>query len=192
MTWYILRIQSRLEQRAEDALKESGYDVYCPRVKVVKLPAIKKKLPFNRKFEAKKIAKEDEYKTSPLYPGYTFARQSDELGVIGMLQDNHGIKRTGVLGIIRFGERLATVSDEIIDDLKYIVESGLLNEYSGDSPKHNFKVGQMVQYKAGPLAGSRGVVEHVDKSNKIRVLTELLGSNRPVVVTKLDELEALS
>jgi transcription antitermination factor NusG len=187
MPWIILRIQSRLEQHAEDAIKGRGYEVYCPRVKVTRLPKIGRRNGLNRH----KTKHPPETEVKPLYSGYLFVRDWLELGVIGMLQDDHGIRLRGVLSTVKFGDCLAMVSDELIDSIKERVDSGILDAYEGVSYRPHYKIGQKLRWTAGPLAGNECVVESVDNPNKIRVSMNVMGANRAIVVTKLSELEAL-
>lgn len=191
MTWYVLSTKPRAENKAEEALSEIGYDVYSPLIRIFRAPK-KRRGSFGKIIAVEPLKEEVEEKLVPLYRGYMFVRKEEDKSVGRMLEDEHGVKVRGVNGVVKSGPGLATVTDDQIDDIKYLVEVGMLDdEYGGSSIRYVFKVGQMVQFATGPLEGRKGYVTSVDKSNRVSVLTDLLGG-RPVVVTRLDELEALS
>ena len=100
-----------------------------------------------------------------MFPGYLFAKF-----VYGeqhrAVESSHGIR-----GIVRFGDRLATLSEDIVAALQSRV--GAEEVVTVDS---SIKIGQPVQITEGAFQGLEGVVTHLlPARERVRVLLEFLG-----------------
>jgi transcriptional antiterminator RfaH len=77
--------------------------------------------------------------------------------------------------LVRFGEQLAFIADDFIQDLKS-------HEVDGEivHPAKSYLVGQRVHVAAGPFSGLLGTIIDMDDKERLVVLMNLL--NRPVKV----------
>src|SRR5262249_55356873 len=100
-----------------------------------------------------------------MFPGYLFAKfvySTQHRAVEG----SHGIR-----GIVRFGDRLATLSEEIVIALQS--RAGAEEVVTIDS---SLKIGQPVHIVEGPFQGLEVVVTQLlPAGERIRVLLEFLG-----------------
>ena len=145
MSWYALRIQSRLSGLASVTLRGKGYEEFCPlyralrrwsdRVKQVELP---------------------------LFPGYLFCRfdVNDRLPIL---------TAPGVIGIVGAGKLPIPVDIEEIEAVRAILRSGLAAQ-----PWPLLGVGSKVYIERGPLAGLEGILTNTDKVYRLAVSVSLL------------------
>ena len=145
MSWYALRIQSRLSGLASVTLRGKGYEEFCPlyrarrrwsdRVKQVELP---------------------------LFPGYLFCQfdVNDRLPIL---------TTPGVIGIVGAGKLPIPVDLEEIEAVRAILRSGLAAQ-----PWPLLCVGSKVYIECGPLAGLEGIVTNTDKVYRLVVSVSLL------------------
>ena len=145
MSWYALRIQSRLSSLAVDTLRGKGYEEFLPlyrtrrrwsdRVKQVELP---------------------------LFPGYLFC-QFDVNDLLPILTT------PGVIGIVGAGKLPIPVDLEEIEAVRAILRSGLAAQ-----PWPLLCVGSKVYIERGPLAGLEGIISNTDKVYRLVVSVSLL------------------
>ena len=100
----------------------------------------------------------------PLFPGYIFVHTSRaEFEQIRYV--------TGVSSMVRFGDRIPSVPEETIDELRCCFES--------DEPMPvltAFRPGAEVTVTEGPLAGLHGViVQTMSARERVQILLEFLG-----------------
>jgi transcription antitermination factor NusG len=115
-----------------------------------------------------------------MFPGYLFAKF-----VYGKqhraVESSHGIR-----GIVHFGDRLATLSENIVAALQSRV--GAEEVVTVDS---SIKIGQPVQITEGPFQGLEGVVTHLlPAKERVRVLLEFLGRSLPTEISTVKVLAA--
>ena len=115
-----------------------------------------------------------------MFPGYLFAKF-----VYGeqhrAVESSHGIR-----GIVRFGDRLATLSEDIVAALRSRV--GAEEVVTVDS---SIKIGQPVQITEGPFQGLEGVVTHLlPAKERVRVLLEFLGRSLEMEISTAKVLAA--
>ena len=145
MSWYALRIQSRLSGLASVTLRGKGYEEFLPlyrarrrwsdRVKQVELP---------------------------LFPGYLFCQfdVNDRLPIL---------TTPGVIGIVGAGKLPIPVDLEEIEAVRAILRSGLAAQ-----PWPLLCVGSKVYIERGPLAGLEGIITNTDKVYRLVVSVSLL------------------
>ena len=145
MSWYALRIQSKLSGLASDTLRGKGYEEFLPlyrarrrwsdRVKQVELP---------------------------LFPGYLFCQfdVNDRLPIL---------TTPGVIGIVGAGKLPIPVDLEEIEAIRAILRSGLAAQ-----PWPLLCVGSKVYIERGPLAGVEGIITNTDKVYRLVVSVSLL------------------
>jgi transcription antitermination factor NusG len=144
MSWYALRIQSRLSALASVTLRGKGYEEFLPlyrarrrwsdRVKQVELP---------------------------LFPGYLFCQfdVNDRLPIL---------TTPGVIGIVGAGKLPIPVDLEEIEAIHAILRSGLAAQ------PWPLLVGSKVYIERGPLAGLEGIITNTDKVYRLVVSVSLL------------------
>jgi transcription antitermination factor NusG len=144
MSWYALRIQSRLSALASVTLRGKGYEEFLPlyrarrrwsdRVKQVELP---------------------------LFPGYLFCQfdVNDRLPIL---------TTPGVIGIVGAGKLPIPVDLEEIEAIHAILRSGLAAQ------PWPLLVGSKVYIERGPLAGVEGIITNTDKVYRLVVSVSLL------------------
>ena len=111
-----------------------------------------------------------------LFPGYIFIRLDP------LRRGTATVRSTrGVIGLVRFGNQPATVSDPVIDALlaREDKSSGLHLE---NQPPLN--AGELVRVMDGPFAGIEGVFTQQDGDKRVIVLLELLGRANEVALSR--------
>jgi transcriptional antiterminator RfaH len=115
-----------------------------------------------------------------MFPGYLFAKfvYSTQHRAV---ESSHGVR-----GILRFGERLATLPDDTIIALQS--EAGTEEVVTVDS---SLKIGQPVQLIEGPFQGLEVVITQLlPAKERIRVLLEFLGRSVEMEVPAVKVLPA--
>lgn len=151
--WFCVHAKARSERIAELHLTRQGIETYCP-------------LAFSDRRQAKKREIE------PLFPGYLFVRLDTEHG------DWHQIRKThGVIDLIRFGDYPAKVPDRLIDALFERETAEGVHDIHPD-----YLPGDKVRLTQGPFALYTAVVQAKTSRDRITVLIEALGGDRPITV----------
>ena len=91
----------------------------------------------------------------PLFSSYLFAR-IDIKNSIFVLQTQ------GVNNIIKFGEKIAVVQDDVIKAMRLAIEGGYQLE-----PTEYFVEGNLVEVIAGPMKGVRGIVSKLKGQSRL-------------------------
>ncbi|MGH7229504.1 MAG: transcription termination/antitermination protein NusG [Nitrospiraceae bacterium] len=131
MNWYAVNVKPHQEQLAELNLRRVGVETFCPFVK-----------------QRKTIRRRQRISTSPLFPGYLFARFR--------LQDQYRavLYARGVRKIVAFGPTPATVDEEMIAAIRSRLQDGYVTV-----PTSTFRPGQIVRIQEGPLHGLEAIFE---------------------------------
>ena len=129
MRWYAVNVKPHQEQLADLNLKRLGVETFCPVLK-----------------QRKMIRRRQQISTSPLFPGYLFARFR--------LEDQYRavVYARGVRNIVAFGPTPATVDEEMIAALKSRLHDGYMTV-----PTSTFRPGQVVRIREGPLHGLEAI-----------------------------------
>ena len=148
--WYCVRSQLRQEHVAAINLgRLEDIDVFCPRIRFKKC---------NRADRAMMV-------TEALFPGYVFAR-------FRFAWAHRKVRYAhGVRGILQFGEKYASVPDEVIAELR---------EQVGDEPVKEIAAtlseGASVKIVQGAFRGLTAVITQLrPASERVRVLLDFLG-----------------
>ena len=146
LSWYAVRIQSRLGSVASATLRGKGYEEFLP-------------LYRSRRRWSDRIKELD----LPLFPGYLFCRfdVSDRLMPI--------LTTPGVIGIVGAGKTPVPIGDEEIEAIRARLRSGLVVQ-----PWPFLRVGSKVYIEGGPLAGVEGIISNTDKVYRLVVSVSLL------------------
>ncbi len=147
--WFCLKAQPKRERLAAIAFRRQfGIECFSPRLRFRKMT--------NRG---------PVWLVEAMFPGYLFAK------FVYPKQHRAVENCHGVSGIVRFGDRLAILPENIVTELQS--KAGAEEVVTLDSA---IKIGQAVQIIEGPFQGLGGVVTHLfPAKERIRVLLELLG-----------------
>jgi transcriptional antiterminator RfaH len=150
--WFCLRAEPKREHLAATAVRRQFHiECFSPRLRFRKM-----------------TRRGPVWFVEAMFPGYLFAKfvYSTQHRAV---ESSHGIR-----GIVHFGDRLATLPENIVVALQSRV--GAEEVLTVDS---SIKIGQPVQITEGPFQGLEVVVTHLlPVKERIRVLFEFLG--RPV------------
>ena len=146
LSWYALRVQSRLSSLASTTLRGKGYEEF--------LPLYRSRRKWSDRIKELEL---------PLFPGYLFCRfdVSDRLMPI--------LTTPGVIGILGAGKTPVPVDIEEIEAIRAILRSGLAAQ-----PWPLLRVGSKVYIERGPLAGLEGIVINTDKVYRLIVSVSML------------------
>ena len=146
LSWYALRVQSRLSSLASTTLRGKGYEEF--------LPLYRARRRWSDRIKELEL---------PLFPGYLFCRfdVSDRLMPI--------LTTPGVIGILGAGKTPVPVDIEEIEAIRAILRSGLAAQ-----PWPLLRVGAKVYIERGPLAGLEGIVINTDKVYRLIVSVSML------------------
>ena len=154
--WYVIHTRPRQEARAEAHLQRQGFQCYLPRLKQ----------RLKRRGQRVDVVE-------PLFPRYLFIQLD-----LSQQQNVYTIPSTrGVIGFVRFGERLPSVPTSFIQGLRQAADpqSGLLVVAD-----QGFCQGERVVIESGPLAGMMGIFQEATGEERVIVLLEMLGRQNAV------------
>jgi transcriptional antiterminator RfaH len=147
--WFCLRTQPKREHLAATALRRQfGVECFSPRLRFRKL-----------------TQRGPVWFVEAMFPGYLFAK------FIYLTQHRAVEASHGISGIVHFGDRLATLPENVVSALQSRV--GAEEIVTLDC---SIKVGQSVQIIDGPFQGLQVVVTHLlAAKERVRVLFDFLG-----------------
>jgi transcriptional antiterminator RfaH len=154
--WFCLKAEPKREHLAATALRRR-FEIEClsPRLRFRKL-----------------TQRGPVWFVEAMFPGYLFAKfvYSTQHRAV---ESSHGVR-----GIVRFGERLATLPEETVMALQS--KAGAEEVVTIDS---SLKIGQPVQIIEGPFQGLEVVVTQVlPAKERVRVLLDFLGRSLEIEV----------
>jgi transcriptional antiterminator RfaH len=162
--WFCLKTQPKREHLAAIALRRHfGVECFSPRLR------------FRRMTQRGPV-----WFVEAMFPGYLFAKfvYSTQHRAV---ENSHGIR-----GIVRFGDRLATLPENIITALQSRVGSEEIVTLDC-----SIKIGQSVEIVEGPFQGLEAVVTHLlPAKERIRVLFDFLGRSVEMEVSTAKVLAA--
>lgn len=161
--WLLLFCKARQEQRAQQHLMNQGIESYFPTITVNKLRAGKKV----QAIEA-------------LFPRYLFIKNHTQLNLAAIRSTR------GVNGLVRFGESLAYVSADLVQEL--LVQQADLQKKMVQ--EQVFHVGDKLQILAGPFATLNAIYQMPDGESRSFVLLNFLGQSTRLLMEN-SELERL-
>jgi transcriptional antiterminator RfaH len=149
--WHVVYTKSRQESVAECNLQRQSFETYLPWISQAR----------RQRGRWKEIVE-------PMFPRYLFIR-------LDLTQDNFSPIRSskGVVGLVRFGDEVPIVPDQLVDALKRSADpqSGL---HKG-SGRPLFKKGDTVTILEGPFAGLKGIFQAAKGDDRVILLLEMLG-----------------
>ncbi len=149
MAWYCARTHPKHEHIAAGGLRRRvGLEVFSPRLRMERA---------TKRGVVNVI--------EPLFPCYVFVRcnLAEKLDAIRYV--------TGVSSLVHFGQKIPSVPDDVVDELRQCFES--------DEPmavENQFRPGTEVTVAEGAFLGSRGIVVNVlPAKQRVQILLEFLG-----------------
>lgn len=157
--WFAVVTKPRAEAIAFDNLQRQGYTCLWPRVR-----------------RSLRDAKGMRERVECLFPNYLFLRADPETESLAPVRSTRG-----ALGLVRFGSLPARVPEAVIEQIQSRLdpEDGLVRL---DSPA--WVPGTPVRISEGPLSGIAAIFLSEDGMDRVRMLVELLGSVREVVLPR--------
>jgi transcription antitermination factor NusG len=152
--WYALRSKPRKEEVVWKQVRTQGFEAYYPRLRVNPVN------PRSRKLR-------------PYFPGYLFVYADlEDVGVSVFQWMPHSI------GLVSFGGEPAAVPENLIHVLRKRVEEITA---AGGEVFDGLHPGDVVRISDGPFRGYEAIFDaRLPGSERVRVLLELLGSQRRV------------
>jgi transcriptional antiterminator RfaH len=162
--WFCLKTQPKREHLAATALRRQfGVECFSPRLR------------FRRMTRRGPV-----WFVEAMFPGYLFAK------FIYSTQHRSVESSHGIRGIVHFGDRLATLPENIVAELQS--RMGAEQVMTLDC---SIKIGQSVEVIEGPFQGLEVVVTHLlPAKDRIRVLFEFLGRSVEMEVSTAKVLAA--
>jgi transcriptional antiterminator RfaH len=154
--WYVIHTKPRKEGLVSAYLKSQSFEVYFPILRVK---------PVNPR--ASKIR--------PYFPRYIFVKSDiEKVGVSAL----HWVPNA--IGIVKFGDELSSVPDEVINKLKQCVKD---IQHAGGLNLAGLKQGDLIRITHGPLAGYEAIFDmRLSASDRVQVLLKMLGRQVKVQV----------
>lgn len=146
-SWYLLYSKSRQEQRAQQHLANQGFESFAPHILVKKLRA-GKTVEINE----------------PLFPRYIFLKCPKPLNLSTIRSTR------GVAGLVRFGDKLASVPTSLVHQL--IQQQIVLQQ---QTPTQPFQPGDKLEILNGPFASLNAVFQQADGEQRSIILLNFLG-----------------
>lgn len=149
-SWRVVYTKPKHEKKVADQLLELNIGSYLPLVKTLRTWHDRRKLV-----------------DFPLFPSYVFVYLEND--------ENYFTSLTieGLLYYVRAGKQIATVSNAVIDSIRFTVQNGKGIEVSAE----NLKPGKQLLIKAGAFTGHNCEVVEYAGRQKIIVRIELLQRN---------------
>lgn len=147
--WYIVRTQTRAEERAVRHLNNQGFEAYLPRYS--------KQIRHARKTQTV---------LRPLFPGYVFVHIDTEH------QRWRAINGTvGVIELVQFGDGPKPISAAIIDAIREREDGEGVVSLAPD----RLKKGDSVRVREGAFADCIALLEEVSDQKRVFLLLDLMG-----------------
>jgi transcriptional antiterminator RfaH len=163
MNWYAVHTKPRQEHLAQTSLQREGVETFYPKLK-----------------RKKTIRRVRRWVVGPLFPSYIFAK-------FDLAQSGRLVKyANGVIKIVSFGGKPATVDQSIIDAVAaHCVENTVTIQPPALRP------GDVVEIQEGPLRGLCGVFEReLSGSERVVILLQSIAAAARVEVSR-EQLEKL-
>ena len=136
--WIVVRSKPRSEKVAYKEMVNKNIEAYLPLLK-----------------ERRKWSDRKKWVEFPLFSSYLFAR-------IDIKDSIFVLQTQGVNTVIKFGEKIAIVQDDVIRAMRLAIEGGYQLE-----PTEYFVEGNLVEVIAGPMKGVSGIVARLKGQSRL-------------------------
>jgi transcriptional antiterminator RfaH len=159
LSWYVIRTGPKQEERAIRNLNAWSVEAFAPKVKLPRLNT---------------FTGITSYVPGPMFPRYGFARFD-----AGRLLRRVCYTR-GVQNVVSFGGVAARLDDSIIELMRSRIGADGFVQIGSE-----FKAGERVRVKGGPLANFVGVFDHkIDSNDRVEILLTAVSYQGRIVVEK--------
>ena len=155
--WYAVYAQARMEKWARSNLWERDFEVYLPQ--------------YSRQ---RRHARKTDWVSAPLFPRYLFVAADPDAP--GRRSINSA---PGVVSVVSFGERRATISNAIIQAIQ--AREDAAGHVKLVEP-NTLKPGDQVRLHSGAMAEHIGMFERRGDADRVVILLNLLGRSVQVKV----------
>ena len=154
--WHVAQTLSRAEAIAETHLTRQGFQSFCPRFR-----------------KLRRHARRVDEVLAPLFPGYLFVRFNPERDQWRCINGTFGVSRlVGPPG--GMPQAMPAFAMQALFDR---CEKGVVSRILP-----TFEPGQQARLVTGPFAEQLVTIEALDAKQRVRVLLDILGQQRPVSV----------
>tara|TARA_B100001123_G_scaffold259367_1_gene289001 strand:+ start:612 stop:1109 length:498 start_codon:yes stop_codon:yes gene_type:complete len=136
--WIVVRSKPRSEKIVYDQLLEKGIEAYLPLLK-----------------ERRKWSDRKKWVEFPLFSSYLFAN-------IELKNSIFVLQTHGVSSLVKFGEEIAIVQENIIKTIKLAIDGGYQL-----TPTEYFIAGNEVEVIEGPMKGVKGIVVQLKGKDRL-------------------------
>ncbi len=143
--WIAVRTKPRAEKVAFEQLKKNGIKAYLPLVK-----------------QKRKWSDRMKWVELPLFSAYLFAK-------IPLKNSIYVMQTHGVSSIVKFGNEIAVVEEEVINSIRLALEGGYKLE-----PTEYFSIGDEVEVIEGPMKHANGIVTQHKGEERLVIQIEAL------------------
>ena len=149
MVWIAVATHANAERHAVQNLNRQGYECYCPHRRVLR-----------------RHARRSEMVDRPFFPGYLFVRLD-----LDRDQWRPILYSRGVRAIVRFGDELGIVPDEVVEGLIAREDDGGLKP---PPASERLRVGQQVSLHGTLFDEFVCTVESIEARDRVSVLLEVM------------------
>jgi len=154
--WYVVQTKPRQESVAVENLERQGYTTYCPQMAQAK----------RRRQRWQKVSE-------PLFPRYLFVQLAEGVDNFAPIRST-----VGVLNMVRFGEKPATIPQQALDTIQQ--QEQMFCCETSNTP--NWQSGDTVQVVDGPFAGLNGIFQTKNTEERVVILLSILGRENLITV----------
>lgn len=158
--WFTVFTRPRQERRARVNLERQGFPCFLPEARNTRTARIE-----------------------PLFPRYLFLRATPGEQSLAPVRSTRGVSK-----LVRFGEKLATLSEKVIEAIgeRIDTDTGLVR-----LPDLELQPGDRVRVFQGPLAGTEAIFKARSGKERVLLLMDLLGRQTTVQVDALSLRRAI-
>ncbi len=165
LRWFCVQTKPRGESTALEHLTRQGFHCFLPRARLLRL----------RQGRRVRVIE-------PLFPRYLFLQAQPEVESLAPVRSTKG-----VLGLVRFGERIADVPAALVERLMRDVNAQGLIEFAAGMPRP----GDRVRVLEGPLLGLEAIYRSQRGDDRAVILLTMLGRDQ-ILSVPANTLERLA
>ncbi len=157
--WFAVVTKPRSEAIAHENLQRQGYETLLPRLR-----------------RTRRGPSGTAARVECLFPNYLFLRADTTRTSLAPVRSTRGAR-----GVVKFGGVPAEVPESVIEHIRRRIddEDGFIRL---EAP--SLAAGQAIRLSQGPLSGLEGIFLQEEGSDRVRLLLEILGTRREVVLPR--------
>jgi transcriptional antiterminator RfaH len=157
--WFLVYCKSKQDTKAEENLIRQGFDVFRPTINVVK----------------NNIGRQSYVQCESLFPRYVFIHANPEVTSLAPV-----VSTFGVAGFVKFGNKYATASENLIREIKRNVERhiSLWNDHD------TLKRGDEVYVDGYGFDHVKAIYHNQSGEQRAMILMNILGTESKLVVPR--------